>query len=202
MSSITDKIKEVGLKNTIVGLFKLMKYRQLQKKYQFYEWNTSPFELREYVQVAAEYINRIKPKTVIDIGCGLGELLRHIRAEHKVGLDLDENNIKTAKILDRSGKIRFITGSFEQIKGEKIDVLVTLNFMHGLSEDKWIPIYRNFLKSNDVERLIVDTLPQGNGNYHLDFTRILPKEYAIKEDKGPYLSGRHLLLFERRVNHL
>lgn len=200
MSSIADKIKEVGLKNTVVGSFKLMKYRRLQKKYQFYEWNITPFELREYIQVAAECINRIKPKTVIDIGCGLGELLRHIHAEHRIGLDIGENNIKTAKILDKSGKISFKTGSFEQIKGEHVDILVTLNFMHGLSEDKWIPVYRTFLKNNDVERLIVDTLPQSNGKHHLDFTKILPKEYVLKKDKGPYLSGRHVLLFERKIN--
>ena len=49
--------------------------------------NISPYELRKYVQVTAEYVNSKKADVVADIGCGLGEMLRHINAETRIGID-------------------------------------------------------------------------------------------------------------------
>lgn len=114
---VVDKIKEVGIKNTIVGTYKLCKYKRLQKKYGFYEWNTSPFELRKYIQDVAEYINADDPKCVIDIGCGLGELLRNIKAEQRIGIDLGEADIETAIFLDKGGAISYEQGSFDTNMG-------------------------------------------------------------------------------------
>lgn len=188
---------QVGIKNTISGAIKKKKYDRLQKQYGFYEWNRSPFELREYIQAAADIIDKGKPDVVVDIGCGLGELLRHINAEQKIGVDLDEKSITVAKLLDKSGKINFLVGSFGEIRKIKADYAVTLNFMGGQKTDYWRPYYREFLTINDIRRIVVDVLPETNGNYHHDFSQILPKNYKLIIDKGPFMAGRHIQIFEK-----
>lgn len=194
---VVKKIKEVGCLNTVRGSFKMIYYYFLQKKYGFNKWHISPFELRKYIQDAARYINQSNPKAVIDIGCGLGELLRHISAESRIGYDLDFKNIQCACRLDHSGGIQFHTGSFERVKGQTADFLVTLNFTAGMTESDWRPVYERFLNNNNIKMVMADILPAVDGNHHLDFKNILPKEYRLKDRLGPYLSKRYIHVFEK-----
>ncbi|WP_160558359.1 class I SAM-dependent methyltransferase [Parablautia muri] len=48
----------------------------------------------------------------MDIGCGLGELLRHITANKKVGMDMCEDVILAARELD-DGMATYKVGSFD-----------------------------------------------------------------------------------------
>lgn len=193
-------VRQVGLWNTILGSIKQIYYWFLQKKYRYYKWNIKPFELREYIQVVAEIINKDQPNSIIDIGCGLGELLRHIHKRSGgifLGYDLDPASIEVAKVLDKKRKIHFEVGTFDAVSGQSVDYLVTLNFMGGADEEYWKPFYQSFLARNKVKRVIVDVLSEKYGNHHLDFTKVLPEEYQLIIDKGPYMADRHIQVFER-----
>ena len=96
---IIRKIKEVGLKNVIVGSIKRVKYEKLIRKYQFDSWHLSPYEWREYAQACVKYINTHECKTVVDIGCGLGGVLQHVKADKRIGLDEREEVIKADRDL-------------------------------------------------------------------------------------------------------
>lgn len=191
---------QVGVTNTVVGALKLRKYNKLQEQYEFYEWNRMPFELRKYIQEAAKIINKDEPECVVDIGCGLGELLRHINARYKVGVDIDERSITVAKLLDKAGEINFFCGSFDQIQDIKADYIVTLNFMGGHDTEYWKPYYRKLLEDNYCNKILVDVLPEKDGNHHLDFREVLPSNYYLITDKGPFMAGRHIQVFERIKN--
>lgn len=68
----------------------------------FYE--AAPVELtrtaRNYRRLLAHYYNLIIPTdaSVLEIGCGTGELLAHIRATRKVGVDLSPRQIDAARL--------------------------------------------------------------------------------------------------------
>ena len=194
------KIKEVGLKNVFIGGIKRIKYTQLIKKYHFDIWQLSPYEWREYAQACVKYINAHSCKTVVDIGCGLGEILQHVKADNKIGLDMQEEVIMAARQLN-DGTVRFETGSFDELTEKPIDYLVTLGFMHGGTESVWVEPYRRAAEKNDVRHFIVDTVPDqafGPTVHFLDWRKIMPDNYKRIERLGPFLSGRYLEIWEKQ----
>lgn len=193
---IIRKIKEVGLKNVIVGSIKRVKYEKLIRKYQFDSWHLSPYEWREYAQACVKYINSHECKTVVDIGCGLGGVLQHVKADKRIGLDEREEVIKAARELC-DNTISLYTGSFDELTEKPIDYLITLGFMHGGTESTWIRPYRLVAKRNDVRHFIVDTVPPKDGGHLLDFSKILPDNYKRIEKLGPFLSGRYVEVWEK-----
>ena len=194
------KLKEVGFKNVLVGGVKKVRYMQMINKYHFDPWHLSPYEWKEYAQACVRYLNTQNCKTVVDIGCGLGEILRHIKADKKIGLDLQEEVIMAARELN-GGKIDFLAGSFGELTEHPIDYLITLNFMHGRTEEEWAETYHTAAVQNDVAHFVVDTVPEkvfGPTTHSLDWGKILPDNYQRAERLGPFLSGRYVEVWERQ----
>ena len=195
---VTRKIKEVGLKNIIIGSVKNIQYKKLRKKYSFDAWHLSPYEWRAYAQVCARYVNAKKPETVADIGCGLGGVLQHIKAGKRIGLDRQEETIMAArKINDRT--IKFEVGTFEDLTERPIDYLITLGFMHGGAEDEWREIYQAAAERNDIRHFIVDVFSaraDDPSTYSLDWSRILPSNYKRVERFGPFLGEKFVEVWE------
>lgn len=194
------KLKEVGFRNVLVGSIKKLRYVQMIKKYHFDAWHLSPYEWKEYAQICVRYVNSHSCKTVVDIGCGLGEILQHIKADTKIGFDLQEEVIMAARELN-SGKIDFKVGSFGELTETSVDYLITLNFMHGRTEPEWAETYRTVAVCNDIRHFIVDTVPDkvfGPTTHSLDWGKILPDNYKRIERFGPLLSGRYIEVWEKQ----
>lgn len=194
------KLKEVGFRNVLVGGVKKVRYMQMINKYHFDPWHLSPYEWKEYAQACVRYLNTQNCKTVVDIGCGLGEILRHIKADKKIGLDLQEEVIMAARELNGE-KIDFLAGSFGELTEHPIDYLITLNFMHGRTEEEWAETYHTAAVQNDVAHFVVDTVPEkvfGPATHSLDWGKILPDNYKRVERLGPFLSGRYVEVWERQ----
>lgn len=201
-----QKIKEVGLPNVVTGFIKRIQYVKLMKKYHFDVWHLSPYEWRQYMQECAKYINadsgraagqKNGSKTVVDIGCGLGGLLQHIKADKRIGLDIHKEVILAARELSKGG-IVYQEGSFEDVAEDSVDYFVTLNFMHGGTEDTWIEPYRKAAERNHVLHFMVDTVPSQGGSHFLDWRKILPENYKRIERLGPFSGGRYLEVWERQ----
>lgn len=201
MSHFLRKAKEVGVVNCIRGSIIREKYKKLQREYQFDPWHISPYELRGYIQAVAGYMNRDgkKPPVVVDVGCGLGELLRHTGAGTKIGYDVCENTLRAARKLSR-GDIEYRLGSFHEVAVDRpVDYLVTLGFMHGSREETWRPCYHDIAERNDIRHFIVDTVPEGwDNSCFLDFSRIMPENYRLIDRMGPFLSGRMIEVYGKK----
>ncbi len=197
MNNLVRKVQEVGIVNTVVGGVKREYYKKLQKKYHFDTWHISPYELRKYIQAAAAYINEKNADVVVDVGCGLGEMLRHTNAKVRIGFDIHEETIEAAEMLSK-GDIIFHTGTFDEVNiKEPIDYLITLGFMHGSTEETWAPCYHDIAKRNEIKHFIIDTVPEEGGSHFLDFNKILPDEYKLIDKMGPFLSGRFIEIYEK-----
>lgn len=202
---IFNKIKEVGLKNTIIGTFKRFRYKLLQKKYNFDSWHISPYELREYAQAVAEYVSNkdCKDGLVIDLGCGLGEVIANIKQDKRIGYDVNKTLIELAPSLHKKENITFRNGTFDEIcddyqSGTKVAYFITLAFMQGSTEDKWKDLYHKVAKHFDVEHFLIDTHKEGVNNAHrLNFKKILPENYILEERMGPFLSERFVEIYKK-----
>lgn len=100
-------------------------------------FDSGPEELsslaRGYRRLLAHYYALLIPPTasVLEIGCGTGELLRHLPAREKVGLDISEQQIERAR--KRVPDAEFIHGDVKTIQeSRKFDYVIiseTLNFV-------------------------------------------------------------------------
>lgn len=198
LKKVPAKTKEVGLGNCLLGCCKTLQYRILQKKYGFHSWHLSPYEWRRYLQVAAAYINKREAAKVVDIGCGLGGLLQHIKAPERIGLDIHGEVIEAARALSDSS-IRYQTGSFHELSGEKgIDYLITFGFTHGGTEETWVEPYHTVAANNEIRHFMVDTVPEEGTSHFLNYSKILPSDYKKIKTLGPYLGGRCIEVWEKR----
>lgn len=197
---IPRKISEVGIVNTIQGGVKREYYKSLCKKYHANMWHMKPYELREYAQVTAKYVNERHPKTVVDVGCGFGEVVRHIHAETRYGFDIAPEQIQVAKLLAKGENITYQVGSFDDVNiQEPIDYLIAMNFMHGAVDEFWRPLCHSVAQRNDIRHFIVETIPEGkypNSHYN-DFTKVLPGNYKLIDRMGPFHDEAYVEVYEK-----
>ena len=112
----------------------------LRMVYKFDRWHsTNPYCARPYKKTLVDLVNSLAPSTVVDVGCGLGDILWRVRAEERYGIDPDLGAIRAAPVL-HPGKIRWIHGDSSVINstlsGIKIDCLIMVGWIHGISPEQ------------------------------------------------------------------
>jgi SAM-dependent methyltransferase len=91
----------------------------------------SPWAARQYRKLLAHYYNLLIPAeaSVLEVGCGSGELLAQIRAKHRCGIDLSARQIEAARA--RVPDAEFFVQAGETLElGRTFDVIIisdTLN---------------------------------------------------------------------------
>ena len=105
----------------------------LSRIYKFGSWHAeAPVSARSYRHTVAKVVNDLNPKTVVEVGCGLGYVLALVTAAQRYGYDVDDGAIKAARFLH--GKtITFVHGDLSSVALLRIDVLILVNWIHELS---------------------------------------------------------------------
>ena len=141
-------------KQLIRGYLKKATLLRLQKVYEFNNWHLSPIEHRPYaldiVKDCNEIIKGCELKTAVEVGCGLGDIISRLKCDVKVGYDTEDNVIRAAQKINGK-KCSFKVGSFQNIQGSEIDMLIAVNFMHNIPSlfSKYNDICFFFLELND-----------------------------------------------------
>lgn len=195
---LNEKRKILGTTMLIKGMFKRCYYMGLQKRYQFDRWHTSPYELRKYAQDVIKLTNLFQFHSVYEVGCGLGDIIRHINAQSRTGCDISERVIKCAKYLDHSHKTDFFVGSFDHINNQTIDCFISINFIHAISPEELKSIYQTLTDTNRIRYILVDKVNGNSYKYHHDFNEIMPTNYELDITLGPYDGERYILLYKNK----
>jgi SAM-dependent methyltransferase len=148
-------------------------YRQLQAQFGFDPWHVkSPYRRRPYKRRVVAMINGFKPQSVVEIGCGLGEIVSRVMAERRFGFDLETAVIDAAKALHGDG-VSFRQGDLRKPEdiaaavGGPIDVLVAVNWPHMLPFDEIETAINGLAEYVPVRRLVIDTIyPNRHGYQH------------------------------------
>lgn len=177
-------IQKWWISSKTVGIIKRKIYAILQKKYAFGDWHLEPINFRPYAQevvfVLDEYVSKKPIKCVVEVGCGLGDVIGNIKTIpekpcEKIGIDRSENVLKGAKFLNPS--TTFLKGSFEKCINKDHVCLIMMNFIHTIPEEKLKAEVQYLLLKNNVSLVIMDT-----------FKRNKNTEYVYSH-KGEYLLG-------------
>jgi SAM-dependent methyltransferase len=87
-----------------------------------------------------ELANALRPRTVVEVGCGLGDLVSRIAAVELFAFDCDVRVIRAARFL-HGDRIHWIHGEGASIlarvpEGLTIDCLVMVNWIHDLEPER------------------------------------------------------------------
>jgi SAM-dependent methyltransferase len=130
-------------------------------------------------------LNKLKINSIVEVGCGFGEILEHSDARLKVGYDLDDQVIKAARKISKN--IIFKKGSLDDIEEDSFDCLLLFNWIHNLSEielEKSLNKYYsklNFLVLDQIQKdtkgyLYHHTFDFLNSNFNLIDTIVAEKD--------------------------
>ena len=188
MNHLIIALKKKFLKLKLIGFFRFLRCcadRQwlglLARYFKFDPWHASaPYSCRTYKQTVVDLVNSLSPHTVVEIGCGLGELLCRIHAPRRYGYDVDQGVIRAARFLHGS-KISFIHGDAAKVEQESIDVLILVNWIHNQSPAELGGLLNPLLVKANY--LVLDAIdPDGPASYRYKH------DFAFLEGKAELLS--------------
>ena len=165
----------------------------LAKIFNFHPWHASaPTSARPYRYLVAKIVNELKPKTVVEVGCGLGEILIRINAPQIYGYDTDEGAIRAARFL-HGKKAIFIHGDLKAVSLQQINVLILINWIHEISptvlEEQVLPLLPR------TRYLLLDALDPEVPGYKHDFEFLKSKTELISINR-PQKENRSFHLFK------
>ena len=171
------------------GLYK-KRLKRLQRKYGFNDWHLSPLFERDYANYIVCTVHKFivgGVNTLVDVGCGLGEIVGNIQARSRYGFDINENNIRAAGELYPG--VNFRNGSFQDIHVGGIDVLCMVNFTFVIPPDelkKQIDLLR---KNNTISVFVIDTFLFNDNTEYIfshDGNYLFSNDYRLLKRSRPF----------------
>jgi trans-aconitate methyltransferase len=194
---------KLGSRDWLLFLFKaLVLYRILQYIFKFDAWHVlGTYELRPYKREVVREVNQLHPRVVVEIGCGLGEIVSRIDAEQKIGIDNDKGVIRAARCLNWRKHVLFLDGSFDTVNTlpiNHIDSLIMVNWLHGVAEERIKMELEKLLQYVKVRYVIVDEILNNVKGYthHHAFAKSLSDLYTERKTVMDPESIRRLVVLE------
>lgn len=128
-------VRRLGLLRALRIALDRLFLRALARIFHFHRWHAeAPTSARPYRNTVGRLVNELKPRSVVEVGCGLGSILSRVQAAERYGYDIDEAVIRAARFL-RCKKITFLQGSLSAVSLKRIDVLILVNWIHEIAPE-------------------------------------------------------------------
>lgn len=172
--------------------------RLLQFLYRFDRWHIYGSSKPEYVKIVANLVNNLGDNlSVVEVGCGLGNIISIIKSPCKVGFDLDNNVIRAAKLTQsfrfKKFKVLFKQGSFSEALKLSPDVLIAVNFIHNIPIENLLVELTPF---TDQDTLVVIDAIESYKFYHSE--QILSSYFKVNQIGVVGQERRHIFLLGRK----
>ena len=148
--------------------------KALQFFYGFDKWHISPLSERPYAKDAIAYSNNRKERNnFVEIGCGLGDIIRNADYVNRTGLDTDRKVLKAAAVLPsktrHAKKVNFEVFNFpESILNGKFDVITMVNWIHHIEPVILKKNIEQYFRDNLVAggEILIDTVQDRDYRYN------------------------------------
>lgn len=191
-----DKAVELGIGNILMCFVTRLRFRMLRARFHFDPWHCDgTWYCRPYQRVAVDMVNRVSPSVVVEVGCGLGEVISRVSAPIRTAFDLDRSVIDAARHL-RGNAVQFQVGSWADVGRGPIDVLVAINWIHSLSPEELSAALTLF--EGRVSYFLLEGITVGQEGYaHChDFAFLKGRAVLVDSKPGGIGEPRTLKLFK------
>ncbi len=171
----------------------------LQRVYGFDRWHVGHAG-EAYARDVVRTLNAwpaAERESVVEIGCGLGDILRRLRFRDRVGLDRDRGALAAARFLARFGRRpppRFETFRFpESALGGVYNAIIMVNWIHQIDPPTLGAAVRSYASAHLRPRgaIVLDTVEDPAYAHNHD-VRALAWPGASIEEIGRYARGRRV----------
>lgn len=134
---------------------------------------------------------------VVEIGCGLGDILRRLRFAERVGLDIDQGALRAARLLSRVGRgavPRFEPFDFPRTPLVGVyNAIVMVNWIHQVDQETLARAVHTYAAAHLLPggAVVLDTVDDPAYDYNHD-VRALAWPGASVGQIGRYARGRHV----------
>lgn len=200
--------KRLGTKKWIQFLFKaIILYRILHYIFKFDGWHVlNMYENRTYKEAIVRKVNDLNPRVAVEIGCGLGEIISKIDARVRIGIDIDENALRAARLLNWRTDTTFLGGSINAVRElpyKEIDSLIMINWLHEVPEEQIVGDMNRILQEKRISYVVADEMPKDRiqYRYHHTFRNSLRDWFVeIEEVEDPENTRRIVILKRKETN--
>jgi SAM-dependent methyltransferase len=170
----------------------------LQRIYGFDRWHVGHAD-EAYVADIVRVLNgwpEGRRQAALEIGCGLGDILRRLQFQHRVGLDREPQVVAAARLLSRLQRQppRFEVFEFprDAVTGS-YDAIVLVNWIHQIDTPTLAAAIRTCMAEHlrPGGGLVLDTVEDPAYMYNHD-VRVLAPPGSTIDHLGAYARGRHV----------
>ncbi len=171
----------------------------LQRVYGFDSWHVG-HSGEPYAADIVRYLNawpETSRQAVVEIGCGLGDILRHLRFQTRLGLDRDPGVLRAARLLamfQGAAKPRFEAFEYPQSALVGVyNVIIMVNWIHQVDPEPLRQAVRTCVAHHlhPGGGVVLDTVEDPAYRYNHDVHLLAPTGTVI-EHVGQYARGRHV----------
>jgi SAM-dependent methyltransferase len=186
--------------NSYTQRFIVVIFVLIRKYFNYNPWHDSFFSDRPYAQKIVAHLNKRQEKiSVLEIGCGTGDILRRLRFKEKYGFDYDSNVLKGLRFLsffqNNGGKIKTKKFDFNKDQINKTyDVIILVNWIHKIEGKKLkSKIQKYFSENLNIGgELIFDTLSNSKYEYNHKATTLCTNLNCKIKKLGRFKYGRKI----------
>jgi len=171
----------------------------LHQLFHFDPWHLSTRLQRRYPEDIVRHLNA-RPeagrRSALEIGCGLGDILRSLRFSARTGYDSDPRVLKAARVLSRiacSGRISFRPFTFPDTPlRERYDVILLVNWIHEVPSETLTRELHRYLRDHLTAggELIIDTVQSRDYRFNHSIAALTAGLNCAVKKIGDYKSGR------------
>lgn len=172
--------------------------------FKFDNWHVFTLAEKKYAKDIIVYCNgRGVRDSFAEIGCGLGDIVRHVRYRERVGYDMDENALNAARFLNNltfGGKVRFSVFTFpDSSLSGTYDVVVLVNWIHLIEPSVLKSAIAAYFSSALSEEgvIIIDTVQDPEYKFNHDIGFLTDGIKARVNKLGDYERQRQIWLIEK-----
>lgn len=207
MGIVSRKVRwtrQNGLGNVLAGKATYYYLSTLRLAFGFDKWHSGAnYANRPYKKVVVDLANSLNPEIVVELGCGLGDIIARIRARTRFGVDPDPSVIRAARFLHPSG-VEWIVGGAAAVPhiapGERISCFLAIGWIHFITPEELAAALTPLFDRTDyfiLDKFNYDLQP---GRFDHDFAFLAGRATCITEMTPPNDDIRRYFVFktERR----